>query len=790
MIPILDVWGQVWQIFYGIFVKLDVWVYKIAGACFDLIRNIYNFDFFSGGTLISEIKNRIYLALGIIMVFRIILAGVQYIVNPDTFDDKEKGMVGILKNALITVLLIAIVPAIFEFALDIQDDIVKEIPNLIFGKTETEVNYTVVNRDGKEENKTANVSSNDNIKGEDIAFSVLQGFISPAKDENNNKKDSNAGVGLNDNYEIHNIETFEKYATKNMNNGLDKASYSYMVIISTLGGGCLVYILASMAFDVAIRTIKLGIIQMLSPIPISSYMFKKENFNKFIKTSFKVYTDLFIRMLVIYVIILVVQILVNSGILDLGRSTDDIFDFLRNIILIFGLLMFAKSAPKFITELLGLPDVTSGDMAAMFKRAGGMFGATSAGLKTAFSNYVSQKERAKGQGKENGAVIAGLKSAAAGFGSATTRALIMAGQGKGFKDVKQNAFSKAISARSKRNDRIDNLYNKNKTPKKDSNGNVQKGIFGRTVYVKDPDYYGYGDYLRDVEREKMGIPSDTAFVKTRYDAMEKIAKIASDSKGHGTGKMNETPNRYQISFRKADGKTFANSDFEKINQALGYEHLSMEQIRNMYTMAKNGQSIEDVNHKMVHLNSAEIDSLGSLVQVIEKRTSYMKEAELMGTGDPAASPNVDKLVIGIASNKSMFTAPEIMKPIIEKMDKNLANYRINPNDANDHRVRIEGREYDTSELTYDNLLELTRSLQNKISEPKQSDGKYKVPNGDKLFKADLEKYYDTIAMRADILTGIKDSFEEVTKTQYKVAQIADNRAKKAQQAINNSEKKG
>ena len=310
------------------------------------------------------------------------------------------------------------------------------------------------------------------------------------------------------------------------------------------------------------------------------------------------------------------------------------------------------------------------------------------------------------------------------------------------------------------------------------------------MYVKDSDYYGYMDYRRDVRREKLGIPSDTAFVKTRYDAMEKIAKIASDSKGHGTGKMNETPNRYQISFRKADGKTFANSDFEKINQALGYEHLSMEQIRNMYTMAKNGQSIEDVNHKMVHLNSAEIDSLGSLVQVIEKRTSYMKEAELMGTGDPAASPNVDKLVIGIASNKSMFTAPEIMKPIIEKMDKNLANYRINPNDANDHRVRIEGREYNTSELTYDNLLELTRSLQNKISEPKQSDDKYKVPNGDKLFKADLEKYYDTIAMRADILTGIKDSFEEVTKTQYKVAQIADNRAKKAQQAINNSEKKG
>ena len=385
--------GEILKILYGMFVQLDVWIYSLAGACFDLIKNIYEFDFFSGGNLIGQVKNRIYMALGIVMVFRVILAGVQFIVNPDLFDDKEKGLVGILKNALITVILIAAVPAVFRLALNVQGSIVEAIPNIIFGSGKTEVSYTVIKRDSnnsqlESEQLQTTVSQNNITTGNDIAFSVLQGFISPAKYTKNDKipngkkvgdqKDDKASVGINDSqnsYQIHDIETFRQYATTNMEEGLENASYSYIVIISTLGGGFLVYILASMSFDVAIRTIKLGIIQMLSPIPIASYMFKKDNFNKFVKMSFKVYADLFIRMVVIYVIILVVQILVNSGILNLGRSTDNIFDFLRNIILIFGLLMFAKSAPKFLTELLGLPDVTSGEMAAMFKpawqRAGG-----------------------------------------------------------------------------------------------------------------------------------------------------------------------------------------------------------------------------------------------------------------------------------------------------------------------------------------------------------------------------------------------------------------------------------
>ena len=56
----------------------------------------------------------------------------------------------------------------------------------------------------------------------------------------------------------------------------------------------------------------------------------------------------------------------KGGVSDTGNWFRGV---LVNIALIFGLLMFASKAPKFLTDLLGLPDVGSGDMADMFKPA-------------------------------------------------------------------------------------------------------------------------------------------------------------------------------------------------------------------------------------------------------------------------------------------------------------------------------------------------------------------------------------------------------------------------------------
>lgn len=754
---------------YMLFAGVSSVVFAIVSGMFTLIDDLSKYNFFSADT-INQFTNRVYVIIGVLMLFKLVISAVQYIVNPDMFDDKNKGLGAILKKSVIVVVLLAIVPSIFTLAMEIQGDIVDQIPRVIFG------------------NKTADMKST----SDSITMTVMSSFLTPKTGKSPTKV-------------LNNVDDFVSVATEGCTNNWlslniitgSECYYNLVVILSPVVAIFFLYILISLVIDVATRTIKLGIVQILAPIPITGYITDEKKLTNWATTSFQIYIDLFIRFAVIYLIIYIIQSIsgIFGGSMITNNNISDPLELgLTKVIIIAALLLFAKNAPKFITDLLGLKGAGEG-FNDMFKRAGGLFGTTVGGFRTARSNYTTQKERYAGKGYGRGRQIAaGLRSAAAGLASETGRGLLLTGQGKGFKDVRDTAFKKSIEARNRRNDRIDNLYD---------------------------DEYGYFDYKRDVKREKLGIPSNEGFIKTRYDAMQNIAKLAADSKSHGVGKMNETPNRYNIAFdtsnytgkidfsstsnanqmavrsalgynslsvadaqavydaaragrtvRAANGANvrltsdqinalgkvlFKDADFKIIHDTLGFNSLTMEQVRNMYNMARNGQAVTDAYGNSVRLSNDQLNSLGTLVQNIEKRTSYLKEAELMGTGDPAASPNVDKIAMAIRSNKSMFTSSVIMNPIIEKMRK----YGIRTSDGD-------------PVTDVDKLLNVVDGLQKQL---KRSD-----------FKND-EEYFAEVSKRADVLNFIKDSFEEISKQQYKSAEISGSRAKKAQQAINNNDKK-
>lgn len=816
---------------YGLFSWLDYAIYSMVRYIMRLIILVANYNFF-GEEKISDLADKVYVVLGVLVLFKIIISCVEFMVNPDTFDDKEKGMAGILKKTAICMVLLVAVRPIFSFAITIQQTVVATIPSLVMGTSGK--NFTIDASNAKEEL--------DSI-GELIAGTTIRAFVNIKTDEKtkapvaNDTMDSTlASFSENVSKGCDRGGLFEKIFTTN------NCYYDYMWGISTAAGIFLLYILTSMTIDIGIRSIKLGIIQILAPIPISSYIVSKDKLNKFFKLAVKVYLDLFIRLIVVYFIIFFVKNVVESmtssiGVIN-GYQTEFSEQIFIKVIIIIALFMFAKNAPKFICNVFGLED--NGDFKDMFTRGAGLLGTTAAGLRTARSNYTAQKERAMGKGQKF-ARLRALKSAAAGLTSATGRGLVMAAQGKGFKDVRMGASKAAIKARTKRNERIDKLNSKRKATgdkigriqyRTDAKGDMigrkflhfnklDMGRFGNglknwtptnkfgemlkkgatmALYQreKNPEYYGWREYRRDVRREKLEIPSNEGFVKVRYDAMDSIAKTAADAKGHGVGKMNETPDKFKISFTDSSG-AYKDEAFEAIAKTLGFKELTMEQVRNMYQMAKNGQSISDVKNKPVKLSDKDITALGTLVQNIEKRTSYMKEAELMATGDPAAQPNVDKLVLGLANNKDMFTSPQIMEPIIKKMGKNMDSYRKShdENSKDYNVVAIEGKEFDIS--TYTGLVRLTSQLKEPLTEPKPTDEKYVAMRNSgsseddikAALSADRDAFTSQVSVRADILTGLKDSFEEVSKQQYRSAQIADNRAQKAQQAINNNnDKKG
>lgn len=145
-------------------------------------------------------------------------------------------------------------------------------------------------------------------------------------------------------------------------------AFSYSYIFSTLIGVLVVILLVSFTVDAAIRVFKLAILKLIAPVPILSYIDPKtestfQNWLKMIGTTF---ADLFIRLGILNLIIFFIKELDSNG---FGLHLDDatgIVPIFAKLFIILGLLMFAKAAPKFIADSLGIKDT------GKFKLFGGL----------------------------------------------------------------------------------------------------------------------------------------------------------------------------------------------------------------------------------------------------------------------------------------------------------------------------------------------------------------------------------------------------------------------------------
>ena len=709
-----------------------------------LIFDIAGISFFSDST-IGEFTTRVYIILGVLMLFKITISCIQYLINPDKAEDKESGFGGILKRTLISIILLALVPSIFTFAKEAQVAISEALPKIILGR--------------EKGIDTKSIAS-------DIAYTTALGFFN-YKDESCNNG-SIGGLANASNPKFSSVQDISQNAdiiATEQCNGQDRYDFNWFFCILT--GLFLIFIVISMVIDVGIRTIKFGFLELIAPIPIASYIdpkSSKKSFDSWVHNTVTVYVDLFIRLGVIYFILYLFEIffgsfnlsyeIPNEGNIGVSRSM------LVNAAIIIALFMFAKNAPKFICDILGIKMDGDGSIAGMFKRTGGLAGAGLGAMKTGLSNYKTQRNRLTGKGVKGVRNVAeSLKSAIAGAGSALGRGTFASVSGKkGFGDVYKSSFSGAVKARDARNERVDNLY----VPKRNADGSINENA------------YGHGDYLRDRVNTRLGIPSDQGFIKQRYDVMEKIGKTAADAKLHGVGKMNETPDRYSVSmFKMENGRRVAIDGYASvIYNELGREDISMEEIRRLYSQIQNGVEITHRDGSKRRASDALATAIGQMVQTVEKRTSYLKEAELMGTGDPASTTYLNKLLLEIQSNSSLFTAPEIMTEITKKFSK-----------------------YGFANVTdVGSLTAILKQLGNINAGPKPSkpDDYDTNPTAkaayDSAIEAYEQRYFQIVDEHANIINAVKDAFEEVTKQQFNAAQAADFRAKKTQEAIQNDKK--
>ena len=402
----------------GLFTVLDsvaFWLFsKTMGLMFDIASLTAN----KGAELtafLEPLQARIYVILSIYMVFKVTISLLTYIVNPDAMTDKSQGVGKLVQRIIVSLVMLIFFPTAFKTANEFQAHIIENntIPRIVLGMS-------------------GNVNSAEGI-GTEIAYEVYNGTF---------MYDSEGGGKISTSPET--VEALTDIINEPKDGDPSAYKYSYIPFVGFAVGILLAVLTLSMCIDVAMRVFKLIILQMVAPIPIISYMDPKQAkdgaFSKWIKLTISVWSEVFIRLFVIYFILLVIESLISNG----GALVSGTNIFVK-IALIIGLLFFAKDAPKFICNAIGIKDVPSG---GLFGGLGSIMaaGALGAGAISGFASGFSASRLAETANKKPHNLVKNVGAGLFGTGSG-----IVAGVGAANK-AKDHQARAVMEAMSKKND--------------------------------------------------------------------------------------------------------------------------------------------------------------------------------------------------------------------------------------------------------------------------------------------------------------------------------------------------
>lgn len=314
-------------------------IYSLIMLAFKLFMVIGEANILDNDIVVG-IYQRVGLILGIFMLFKLTFSFIQMLVSPDQLTDKEKGAGKIIMKVVIVIVLLAMTPSLFNEAYKLQHAVVKQqvIGRVILGNTELNMNnfsslfsyYVFSNFYKYSGTPDDDGNCTEDFYDKEFKNSILDdgSFALAGKCLNVKTGDDNGYVTIFDGWTAIAVGIFVLYVI--------------VVYVVTLG----------------MRVAKLAFLQLIAPIPILSYISpqKETAFNKWVKQCISTFLDLFIRMAIIYFAMLMLYLLIDSDvngalISSTGLSqTDPLLGWVK-LIIVLGVLLFAKKAPELISDM-------------------------------------------------------------------------------------------------------------------------------------------------------------------------------------------------------------------------------------------------------------------------------------------------------------------------------------------------------------------------------------------------------------------------------------------------------
>lgn len=282
--------------------------------------------------VLDALRNRVMALVTVFMLFRIALILINYLMNPEKLKDKNIGGTKVISNVVVVLLLLTLVYSGFLFG------ILGDLQTLIFtSKYQNETSYRILPPNlfpAQNQNIIANlVTGKDepNVNyGRAISVSMLSSFLylkeetvdsegntvykPKAWDERKSlKEDGTYSCGATGNEGLlckiavmENASFFELVGLNSFDGSLE-----YYPFISTIAGIFLIFTFFKFVSEVLLRALKLFLLEIISPIAIVSYLDpeqKKPVFKNFWSTYFKIYGELFLRLALIYLAVIMINI--------------------------------------------------------------------------------------------------------------------------------------------------------------------------------------------------------------------------------------------------------------------------------------------------------------------------------------------------------------------------------------------------------------------------------------------------------------------------------------------------
>lgn len=313
-------------------------LYPLISDLYGIFEDLASSKYISAGT-IRNISQNLYLIISACMLFALGIKLISAIVNPDLLGDKKKGAKQTFFRCVTAVFLIVLVPMGFNRMYIWQEQIVNDhvVEKLILGM---------------------DVSDDSNRPGQILAAYAFYSFCQPNETVSSESISEYYNKTITE--DIYYIDDLDDAITSKTDGKWD---LNYHPILSPAVGFFMVYEMVVLCIDIALRGLKLALLQLITPIILCAYVIMGDDvLQKWAKEVFSTFVLVFVKIALVAFMVFGLSIIpdffnnnnLNNTVID---DNHPIKNFLKlgiiRTFLIIGLLQLIKLLPDILNKIFG-----------------------------------------------------------------------------------------------------------------------------------------------------------------------------------------------------------------------------------------------------------------------------------------------------------------------------------------------------------------------------------------------------------------------------------------------------